>query len=230
MKNFIVTFLFCLLVGALAWTITRHISLRKEYINMASEYQRALQKYKDEPLIVLDTIFDTVDNTVAHIYEPIRTTGEVEDYISKGLADTMAMKLKTASKRINSLESYVINLQDSLQGYRHEDEHGVEWLSTKDDPVFDIKVNLRTDTIYAGAKIGVDRANARVRKTIFHPWEYRTAIRSRDARITITDIRDVQKVPKPSKFGIGFTVGPTFTSQGISYGASAGLSYHLISF
>lgn len=230
MKNFILSIIFFSLIAALTWVGQEYITLRKDHTTLSGEYQKALAKYQDEPLIVRDTIRDTSANKVIYVYEPIRTAGDVTDYVSKGLADTLLQSLKAAKKKILSLQSYTASLQDSLQAHRHTDEQGYEWIYTKDDPVFDIRANLSTDTIYAAASFTIDRINARTRKSIFHRWQYQTAIRASDTRINITGIRDVQTVPKPSKFGIGITVGPTFTTQGISYGATAGLSYDIISF
>lgn len=201
----------------------------KERDDFKSRYQQLLEKKVDEPLPIIERIVDTVYQTSTAIVAPVTTPGNVSDYVSKSLADSMARQLKIKDNKIEQLISLKLSLEDTLQGFREKDDKGIEWLYTADD-VFNIRANLHTDSIHASAKIGVDIMGGYYRKNIFSKWEYRTAIRARDHRVDISDVRQVIKVKNPSKFGIGVTAGPTFTTNGMNYGITAGINYQVIGF
>src|SRR5690606_8074253 len=182
------------------------------------------------PLIIEKVIPDTSTNKVSYIYQPIETTGPVEGYVSKGLADTLAAALNVATKQIDRLTAKLISVEGAGKGERVTDTiHKTEWLVMR-DPVFDVKVNLGNDSIFPSAKIGLAQAYAPYRKNIFSRYEYRSVIRASDARVQISNIYDVNKVPKSPRWGIGVTAGPVVTPNGLTWGAALGVSYDIIQF
>lgn|SRR5690606_18113254 len=205
-------------------------STKKELATMSEQYKEALKSDNASPLVVRDTIFDTTNNSVSYVYIPIQTTGPVEGYVSKGLADTLAALLKVATNKIDRLESKIISIAGAGKGDRITDTiRKTEWLVLT-DPVFDVKVDLGTDSIFPSAKIGLAQAYAPYRKNIFSRYEYRSVIRASDARVQISDVYDVNKVPRSPRWGIGVTAGPVITSTGITMGAALGLTYDIIQF
>src|SRR5690606_22631079 len=98
------------------------------------------------------------------------------------------------------------------------------------DPVFDVKVNLGNDSIFPSAKIGLAQAYAPYRKNIFSRYEYRSVVRASDTRVQITNIYDVNKIPKSPRWSIGVFGGPVATPTGLTYGVGVGLSYDIIQF
>ncbi|WP_286753864.1 MULTISPECIES: hypothetical protein [Sphingobacterium] len=206
------------------------IGSENEYKSLNKAYQEALSSGTAAPLHIRDTIYDTVAGTVSYIYNPIQTEKPVTNYVSKGLADTLARALGVATEKIDRLQSELVSVKGKGKGERYTDTiTKTKWLAMK-DPVFDVKVNLENDSIYPGATIALDRAYAPYKKNIFSRYEYRSVIRARDPRVTISNLYDVNKVPKSPRWGISFIGGPVVTPKGLSYGVGVGLTYDLISF
>ncbi|MGJ1407460.1 hypothetical protein [Sphingobacterium siyangense] len=232
MKKTTIILIVALVVSVVAiFILTRKwVNSEKEYKSLNNAYQQALLSGKVAPLHIRDTIFDTVAGTVSYIYSPIQTEKPVTNYVSKGLADTLARALGVATEKIDRLQSELVNVKGKGKGERYTDIiTKTKWLAMK-DPVFDVKVNLDNDSIYPGATIALDRAYAPYKKNLFSRYEYRSVIRARDPRVTISNLYDVNKVPKSPRWGISFIGGPVVTPKGLSYGVGVGLTYDLISF
>jgi len=203
---------------------------KKELATMSEQYKAALQSNNAEPLVVEKLIPDMSANKVSYIYKPIETTGPVDGYVSKGLADTLAAALKVATNKIDRLTAKIISVEGAGKGERVTDTiRKTEWLVLT-DPVFDVKVNLRNDSIFPSAKIGLAQAYAPYRKNIFSRYEYRSVVRASDTRVQITNIYDVNKIPKSPRWSIGVFGGPVATPTGLTYGVGVGLSYDIIQF
>lgn len=231
MKNFIIILVITALtvVGIILFREWRQSS--KEYSTLYEQYQEALKADKPAPLVIRDTIIDTVEGTATYGYRPIQTTGPVEGYVSKGFADTLARALGVATKEIDHLKSYIAKVEGKGKGERVTDTmRKVEWLVLKGDPIFDVRVNLTNDSIYPAATIKLDHAYAPFRKNIFSSTEYRSVIRANDTRIKISDVYDVNRVPKSPRWSIGIFGGPVATPTGLTYGVGAGVTYDIIQF
>jgi len=228
--------IFFLILALVAATVIGFVLFRAwqdtetELATMSEQYDIARQTNNAAPLIIEKVIPDTSTNKVSYIYQPIETTGPVEGYVSKGLADTLAAALNVATKQIDRLTAKLISVEGAGKGERVTDTiHKTEWLVMR-DPVFDVKVNLGNDSIFPSAKIGLAQAYAPYRKNIFSRYEYRSVIRASDARVQISNIYDVNKVPKSPRWGIGVTAGPVVTPNGLTWGAALGVSYDIIQF
>ena len=204
---------------------------RKELKTLNEQYQNALKANKAVPLPILDSIVDTSSNSKTIIYQTIQTKEPVNGYVSKGLADTLALALKVATKELDRVSSMLVTANAKGKGERITDTiKKTEWLVMGKDPVFDVRVNLKNDSIFPSAKIRLSQAYAPYRKNIFSRYQYRSAIMANDSRIQISEIYDVNKVPKSPRWGLGVTVGPVFSQKGLSWGASLGLTYDVIQF
>lgn len=199
--------------------------------NKLSEQYRQLVNNPAQPLVVRDTIIDTANNTAGVIYVPVNTPNDVSQYVPKGLADTLAMALKVAVKKLERVESKLISIEAKGKGTRHVDTvTKAEWLVLKDDPVFSVRVNLQNDSIFPSARIRLSQASAPYKKNIFSRTEYRSVILANDHRVAISDIYEVNKVPRSPRWGIGVTAGPVFSPQGLTWGVALGLNYDIIQF
>lgn len=202
-----------------------------EHRTLKEQYQNAIKQNGSVPLNAIDTVFLSDSSKVTYVYNSIRTTEPIDGYVSKGLADTLAVALKVATKEIDRLSSMLVSANGRGKGERIVDTvKQTEWLVMTPDPVFDVKVNLKNDSIYPSAKIKLSQANAPYRKNIFSRFEYRTAIMAHDPRIKISEVYNVNRVPKSPRWGVGVTMGPVITPKGLTWGASLGLSYDIIQF
>ena len=222
-----------LLIVALAGCIIlvrKFYDERNERQTLQEQYDIAIKENGAVPLVPIDTVY--IDSSKkALIYPPIRTTGPIDGYVSKGLADTLATSLKVAVKELEHLRSMQLEATAKGKGERTKDSvTKTEWLVMKPDPVFDVKVNLTNDSIFPSAKIRLSQAYAPYRKNIFSRYQYRSAIMVNDPRIRISEVYDVNRVPKSPRWGIGLTVGPVMSPKGLTWGASLGLSYDVIQF
>ncbi len=203
-------------------------STLQEYNNLSGRYQAALNQ---EPITIIKEVIDTARNTSTTVYAPSQVSGEVQNYVSKEQADRMAEALNVAAKKIDRLESLLITMKGEGKGERHIDTTTKnEWLVLKNDPSFDVKVNLSNDSIYPGVRLRLMQAYAPYRKNIFSRTEYRSAITVDDHRARISEIIDVNKVPRSPRWSIGVFGGPLVSQHGFSYGAGLGLTYDLIQF
>ncbi|GEM_PF-911814 len=203
----------------------------KELHTLQEQYENAIKQNKAVPLNAIDTIYYPDSSKATYVYNTIRTSEPIDGYVSKGLADTLALALKVTTKELDRLSSMQVSVNGKGKGERIVDTvKQTEWLVMSPDPVFDVKVNLKNDSIYPSAKIRLSQANAPYRKNIFSRYEYRTAIMAHDPRIQISEVYNVNKIPKSPRWGIGVTFGPVVTPKGFSWGASVGLSYDLIQF
>lgn len=231
MKNFIVIVIISALTLAGVILFRKWQESKKEYSTLYDTYQEALKVDKAVPLVIRDTIIDTVAGTATYGYRPIQTTGPIEGYVSKGFADTMAQALGVAVKEIDRLKSHIVTVEGKGKGERITDTiRKTEWLVLKNDPIFDVRVNLKNDSIYPMARVKIDQAYAPYRKNIFSRTEYRSVIRANDIRIKISEIYDVNKVPKSPRWSIGLFGGPVATPAGFTYGVGLGLTYDIIQF
>ncbi|SEG63060.1 DUF6808 domain-containing protein [Sphingobacterium lactis] len=233
MKKTTFTLILLLVLTSVACVILyrNYNAKNKENRTLQEQYDNALKANGAVPLSPIDTIFYADSSKVTYIYNTVRTTGPVDGYVSKGLADTLAIALKVATKEIDRLSSALVTAAGKGKGERIIDTVlKTEWLVLQKDPVFDVKVNLKNDSIYPTAKIRLTQAHAPYRKNIFSRYQYRSAIMASDPRVVISDVYDVNKIPKSPRWGLGVTAGPVITPQGITWGASLGISYDLIQF
>src|SRR5690606_28207571 len=136
-----------------------------------------------------------------------------------------------ATKEIGHLRAWLAKVEGKGRGERVTDTvRTVEWLVLKNDPIFGVRVNLTHDSIYPAATIKLDHAYAPFRKNIFSSTEYRSVIRANDTRIKISDVYDVNRVPKSPRWSIGIFGGPVATPTGLTYGVGAGVTYDIIQF
>lgn len=206
-------------------------SIQQEYNSLNSVYENALKYRRVDTIPVLNTVIDTVAGTTTITYLPTNTTADLSGYVSKGVADTMAMALNVAVKELQSVKEKVIILEAKGKGQRHIDTvTNTEWLVLKNDPSFNVKVNLSNDSIFPSVKLRLTQAYAPYKKNFFSRTEYRSVIRASDSRVQISEIVDLNKVPKSSRWGLSFFGGPIMTSTNLSYGVGLGLSYDLIQF
>lgn len=213
------------------WTLRECSRQKSEYDILHGQYNTVLQKGSQAPLPIIESKYDPVSNTSSTTYAPIQTTNAVSNFVSKGVADTMAQALKVAVNEIQSLKSMVVSLSASGKGTRLVDTNKKEeWLVLNNDPTFDVKVNLLNDSIYPAVNLRLTQAYAPYKKNIFSRTEYRSVIRASDSRVRISNIIDVNKIPKSPRWGISAFGGPLMHQQGISYGVGLGLTYDIIQF
>lgn len=206
----------------------RHAAREHKYLQ--ESYQTLLNTPAAGPITIRDTIRDTIAGTSTFMYVPLKVSGPVDGYVSKGLADTLAASLKVASKEIDRLKSKVITLETKAKGQRITDTvTKTQWLVMQ-DPSFDVRVNLTNDSIYPKVRLRLAQAYAPVKKNIFSRTEYRSIIMASDPRINISEVYDVNKVPKSPRWGISLFGGPMVVPSGLTYGVGAGLSYDIIQF
>lgn len=192
-------------------------------------YAAAIAKGETPPIVVLDTIIDTASAGI--VYLPVEVPGDLSNYVSKDLAEDMATALGVAKREIDRLNSKIIRIEAKGKGERSIDSvTKEEWLVLNDDPVFDVKVNLANDSIFPSARLIVDQAYAPYKKNIFSTTEYRSYVRARDPRVEITQVYDLHKPPKSSRWGISAYAGPITTPQQLTYGVGLGLTYDIIQF
>lgn len=172
---------------------------------------------------------DTVPGKSMVVYLPAETPGNIGDYVSKSVADSLQTALKIAVKDLKSYKSFVITLQDSLKGNVYKDKQGAQWASLK-DKTFDIRYNIDSNLWIPKITLKPELLTYRTRKSIFHPYKYNSAIIVDDARAEISFVQDFTKIKQPSRWGIGAFGGPVMTPVGLSYGVGLGLTYDLISF
>lgn len=213
------------------WTLRECNRQKSEYDILHGQYNSVLENGIHSPLKAIDSVIDPITNTSSTTYAPIQTTNSVSNFVSKGVADTMAQALKVAVNEIQSLKSMVVSLSAAGKGSRLIDTNKKEeWLVLNNDPTFDVKVNLLNDSIYPAVNLRLTQAYAPYRKNIFSRTEYRSVIRASDSRVRISNVMDVNKVPKSPRWGISAFGGPLIHQQGISYGVGLGLTYDIIQF
>ena len=228
--------IFILIALLLATSVAGIVLYRKwqetktDYSTLWSSHQTLLANGIDT-LVVREVIRDSSAGTTTAMYNPLQTTAPVEGYVSKGVVDTMAKALGVATSEIVNLRSQVIKLEGKGKGERVRDTvKQVEWLVLKNDPSFDVKVNLTNDSIYPGVRLKLTQAYAPYRKNLFSSTEYRSVIQASDPRVTISNVIDVNRVPKSPKWSIGVFGGPLATPNGLTYGVGVGLTYDVIQF
>lgn len=222
------TFLVLALVAGCALFV-KFKSVNKEYNNLLDRHQRMVGNHPDTVQII-SLVKDTVHNTSTTTYAPVQTTEEISGYVSKAEADRMAEALNVAANKIDRLQSQLITIKAETKGTRHKDTvTNTEWLTMKDN-VFDVKVNLTNDSIFPSAKIRLTQAYAPFKRNIFSRTEYRSVIQANDHRVRISEIIDVNKIPKSSRWGISAFGGPMVSQKGLTYGVGMGLTFDLIQF
>lgn len=233
MKSYKIIFSIALIVLFLTniWALRECSHQQSEKNILQGQYDTALELGKAAPLRIIDTVYDPVANTSTTTFIPLRTTSQVSNFVSKGMADTMATALKVAVKEIESLKSMVLSLSGSGKGERIIDTNKkMEWLVMNNDPTFDVKVNLTNDSIYPSVNLRLTQAYAPYKKNIFSKTEYRSVIRASDSRVRISEIRDINKVPTSPRWGVSAFGGPMVHKNGFGYGFGVGLTYDLIQF
>ncbi len=220
MKNFIFASVI-VLIGILAFTLYR------ENQTLKADYKTLSESKSNGP--AYNTIIDTVTLPGTVTYLPIETNRNIEDFVSKSVADTLQAALKIALKDVKSWKSFALTLQDSIKGTRYQDNQGVQWAQLK-DKTFDIRYNIDSNLWIPKVSINPTLVTYRKRKNIFSPYKYYSSIMVNDDRAQISLIQDITRTKQPSRWGIGAFGGPIVTPKGISYGVGLGLTYDLISF
>src|SRR5690606_27669024 len=137
------------------------------------------------PLVIRDTIVDTVSNSISYTDNPIQTTGPVEGYVSKGLADTLATALKVATNKIDRLTAKIISIEGAGKGDSRSDTVLQTELLVHNDVVFDVIVVLGMDLIIRTGKIALEQTYAHYAKIMFSRSGYRLFIGPSDASMQI---------------------------------------------
>lgn len=226
---FLIVALIATIVGAIL-LFREWKSTQSELDNVSGRYQTLLQ-HRPDTIPVIQYVQDTSANTSLTTYAPVQTSNDVSGYVSKGIVDTMAMALNVAAKKIDRLESLLISIEGKGKGERQRDTiTKTEWLVLKNDPTFDVKVNLSNDSIYPSMRLRLTQAYAPYRRNIFSRTEYRSVIKASDHRVKISEIIDVNKVPRSPRWSLGVFGGPLVSTHGFSYGVGLGLTYDLIQF
>jgi len=80
-----------------------------EHRTLQEQYQNAIKQNGAVPLNAIDTVFLSDSSKVTYVYNSIKTTEPIDGYVSKGLADTLAVALKVATKEIDRLSSMLLS-------------------------------------------------------------------------------------------------------------------------
>lgn len=203
----------------------------EEYSQLRTSYQEVLKQNINTTIPIEKIVRDTILNESTHRYNPIVTSESVTTYVSKSTADSMALALNVATKEITRLKSVVINLKGEGKGVRVSDTiNKISWLILKNDPTFDVKVNLSNDSIFPSVRLRLMQAYAPYRRSIFSTTEYRSVIKASDSRVQLSEVIDVNKAPRSPRWALGLFGGGIYTPKGLYYGVGLGLSYDLIQF
>lgn len=202
-------------------------NLKKQNIELAARPAQSIY------IPVIDTIRDTTKGETIFKFRPVQSTLSLDQYVSKGLADTLADALRiTKSERDNwirkakSYEAFTVVLQDSLHGIKYNDSRG-QWAHLK-DKTFDIRYNIDSNIWIPKVNLTARKIVYPERKNIFQPYQYNAAWIFDDDRIQISNLQDYTKVKQPSRWGISAIAGPVITPSGLTYGFGLGLSYDII--
>lgn len=228
MKNFWTRIaLFAMTIVAIS-SIRACVIERTEKEKLSEQYASSLKDGTEKTLEAIRTVVDTVYRIKGDTYRPINTT-DPSLFVSRGYADTLARALNIATKDIERLERYNVALEDSIRGLLTTDDKGVRWASVKDN-IFDIRYNIDSNIFYPRVTLGIDIVSHRYRRNIFSRPEVVNTVIVPDERIRVHNVRQVNRIPLPSRFGIDLTAGAVLTPHGLTYGVGAGLGYRLVEF
>lgn len=228
MKNFLLT-VGLIVASAVAfyfWNSLQRAS--REIDNLAEAYQNAIEEGGDKPLEIIKTVVDTSMNKSAATVRPRETT-DLSLYVSRGYADTLKKALDIAVKDIDRLQRFTATLQDSIIGLLSIDSSGIHWASMSDN-VFDIRYNLDSNVFYPKVTLDLSVISHPYRPRFFARRQLVTTIMANDKRVDIGNIRQVNKITLPSRFGLDVTFGAVMTPHGLTYGVGAGLGYRIKEF
>lgn len=229
MKKFIAAAGFVAMSVAIIILIRAWLHERRENETLSAAYKTQVEKNGNTPLEIIKTIVDTVywpssSATVAPI-----ETADLSLYVSRSYADSISKALKIAVKDIDRLERFNVTLQDSIAGILTTDTNGMQWASMKDN-VFDIRYNLSSNMFYPKVTLDVDIIGHKYKPTFFAKRKVLSTIVASDPRIEISNIRQVNQITLPSRFGIDLTAGVMMTPLGLTYGVGAGIGYRIKEF
>jgi len=228
MKNFSYVVVIMVLSVALTVSIRGCVAERKENKKLAEAHQEALKQGLDQPTEIIKTVRDTVYKISAATTKPTQTLDPTL-YVSKGYADTISKALDIAVKHINRQDRFVATLQDSIKGLLEKDEQGTRWASVKDN-IFDIRYNLDSNIFYPKVTLAVDIIGHDKPGGLLKRRQYYSTIMIPDERVEISNVRQVNKITLPSRFGLDVTFGAVMTPHGLTYGVGAGLGYRIKEF
>lgn len=228
MKDFLFKLAFIALVILAISAIRAYYIERSENKKLSEAYEHSLREGKEQALEPIRTTIDTASNTRAQTYRPIQTV-DPSLYVSKDYADTLARALNIAVRQIDRLERYTLTLEDSIVGLKSVDSLGVSWASIKDN-VFDIRYNIDSNIFYPRVNLGIDIIGHTEKRHFFARREVVNTVVVNDPRIRINNVRQINRITLPSRFGLDITAGAVLTPQGLTYGVGAGLGYRLIEF
>ncbi|KKO90564.1 hypothetical protein AAW12_15920 [Sphingobacterium sp. Ag1] len=228
MKTLLISIIvICLVAIGIQFNANRE--LKKQNIELAAQPAQSIY------IPVIDTIRDTTKGETIFKFRPVESTLSLDQYVSKGLADTLADALRlTKSERDNwmrrakSYEAFTVVLQDSLHGIKYSDGRG-QWAHLK-DKTFDIRYNIDSNIWIPKVNLTARKIVYPERKSIFQQYRYNAAWIFDDDRVQISNLQDYTKVKQPSRWGISAIGGPVVTPNGFTYGFGLGLSYDIISF
>ena len=226
MKTLLITIIvFCLV--AIGIQFRNNLELKKQNTELAAQPAQSVY------VTVTDTIRE--EGKTIFKYRPVQSNLSLDQYVSKGLADTLADALRITKsdrdswmRKARSYEAFTVVLQDSLKGIKYNDSRG-QWAHLK-DKTFDIRYNIDSNIWIPKVNLTARKIVYPERKNIFQPYKYNAAWIFDDERVQISNLQDYVKVKQPSRWGISAIGGPVVTPYGFTYGFGLGLSYDIISF
>jgi len=201
---------------------------RRERTRLERAYEKSEKSRADQILDPIRTVTDTIYMISGATVAP-QEARDMTMYVSKGYADTMKQALNIAVEDLERMERFTAELQDSIRGLLEVDTNGTQWAILKDN-VFDVKYNFATNMWYPKVRLDFDVLGHKYKPGFFSKRQVVTTIVANDPRVQIGNIRSVNKITLPSRFGLDVTVGPVATPHGLTYGVGVGLGYRVIEF
>jgi len=228
MKRFIIASVMVAMAVALFIVGRAYLNELRENKTLAEAFEAQVAKNANQPLEIIKYVKDTVTNQAAATVAPIETT-DLSLYVSRGYADTLRTALNIAVNKIERLERFTVTLQDSIAGIITTDTNGTQWASMKDN-VFDIRYNFASNMFYPQVSLNLDVISHQYRPGFFKRRQVLSTVVAYDKRVDISNIRQVNKITLPSRFGLDVFAGAVMTPGGLTYGVGAGLGYRIKEF
>ncbi|HWK58098.1 MAG TPA: hypothetical protein VNQ80_12200 [Parapedobacter sp.] len=228
MKTFIIAAVMVAMTVALFIVSRAYLTELRENETLSDAFTAQVEKNANQPLEIIKTITDTVYKQSAATVAPIETT-DLSLYVSRGYADTLRQALNIAVNKITRLERFTITLQDSIAGILSTDANGTQW-ATMADNTFNIRYNRTSNMFYPQVSLNLDVIAHEQKPGLFKRRQVLSTIVANDPRIQISNVRQVNKITLPSRFGIDLFGGAVMTPYGLTYGVGAGFGYRIKEF